>query len=236
MRIFVLTGSGISAESGISTYRGGANGDKGLWSAVDFQKYASPEGFAEDPDGVHNFYNVRRRQIREVQPNPAHDALAKLQTRLRQDGGDLILVTQNVDDLHERAGADVMHMHGEILKAFCEGCDRPRFEVSSDLYTSDGCETCGRDGVLRPDVVWFGEMPYHMDEIYQALATSDLFVSIGTSGSVYPAAGFVQEARMLGIRTMELNLEPSDNAHMFDDADYGLAGEIVPRWAAALGA
>ncbi|MEM1086309.1 MAG: NAD-dependent deacylase [Pseudomonadota bacterium] len=230
MRIFVLTGSGISAESGISTYRGGANGDKGLWSAVDFQKYASPEGFEEDPDGVHNFYNVRREQVRDVEPNAAHIALAALQSALRKNGGALTLVTQNVDDLHERAGADVLHMHGEILKAFCTDCDRSRFTVKTKLQTQDVCDVCQKAGGLRPDVVWFGEMPYHLDDIYQALATSDLFVSIGTSGSVYPAAGFVQEARMLGIRTMELNLEPSDNAHMFDDADYGLAGEIVPRW------
>ncbi|MEL7232049.1 MAG: NAD-dependent deacylase [Pseudomonadota bacterium] len=235
MRIFVLTGSGISAESGISTYRGGADGNEGLWSTVDFQKYASPEGFAEDPDGVHNFYNIRRKQVREVKPNAAHEALSALQKKLRSEGGDLTLVTQNVDDLHERAGADVLHMHGEILKAFCEGCERPRFEVEEDLHTSDGCEDCGRVGALRPDVVWFGEMPYYMDQIYQRLGQAELFVSIGTSGAVYPAAGFVREAKMLGLRTMELNLEPSDNAYAFDEADYGLAGEVVPRWAGQFG-
>ncbi|MEM9055449.1 MAG: NAD-dependent deacylase [Pseudomonadota bacterium] len=231
-RIFVLTGSGISAESGISTYRGGADGDEGLWSEVDFQKYASPEGFAEDPEGVHHFYNVRRKQVREVQPNPAHFALAKLQASLRQRGGDLTLVTQNVDDLHERAGAEVLHMHGEILKGICDMCARPAFVIESDLHISDGCDVCGRVGALRPDVVWFGEMPYHMEAIDVALSKADLFVSIGTSGAVYPAAGFVQEARMRGIRTMELNLEPSDNAYAFDAADYGKAGDVVPRWAA----
>ena len=223
MRIFVLTGSGISAESGISTYRGGANGDKGLWSAVDFQKYASPEGFAEDPDGVHNFYNVRRNQVREVEPNAAHYALANLQKKLRAEGGDLTLVTQNVDDLHERAGAEVLHMHGEIMKAFCECCDRPRFEVTGNLCASDGCGDCGRSGALRPDVVWFGEMPYHMDEIYRRLGEADMFVSIGTSGAVYPAAGFVQEAKKRRIRTVELNLQPSDNARAFRYVDYGPA-------------
>ncbi|MEM7491770.1 MAG: NAD-dependent deacylase [Pseudomonadota bacterium] len=231
MHIFVLTGSGISAESGISTYRGGADGDEGLWSAVDFQKYASPEGFSEDPDGVHHFYNVRRQQVRDVEPNAAHIALAELQHALRRNDGELTLVTQNVDDLHERAGADVMHMHGEILKAFCTDCDRSRFTVKTKLQTRDVCDVCNRAGGLRPDVVWFGEMPYHMDQIYERLSRANLFVSIGTSGSVYPAAGFVQEAKMLGVKTMELNLEPSDNAHAFDDADYGLAGDIVPRWA-----
>lgn len=233
--ILVLTGSGISAESGISTYRGGVDGDEGLWSAVDFQKYASPEGFAEDPEGVHHFYNVRRAQIRTVQPNPAHFALARLQKHLMSQGGSLTLVTQNVDDLHERAGADLLHMHGEILKGFCEACNRPRFEVKADLHPSDGCDNCGRVGTLRPDVVWFGEMPYHMDAIYDALGRADLFVSIGTSGSVYPAAGFVQEARAMGTATMELNLEPSDNAYAFDEAEYGRAGEIVPAWAARWG-
>lgn len=233
--IIVLTGSGISAESGISTYRGGADGDEGLWSAVDFQKYASPEGFASDPEGVHHFYNVRRKQVREVEPNPAHYALARLQFHLKQAGGSLTLVTQNVDDLHERAGADVLHMHGEIMKGFCTGCNARRFLVQGDLTVSDACSSCGSVGTLRPDVVWFGEMPYHMDEIYQRLSGADLFVSIGTSGAVYPAAGFVQEAKMLGIPTMELNLEPSDNAHAFDQSDYGLASEIVPRWAAQWG-
>jgi NAD-dependent deacetylase len=233
--ILVLTGSGISAESGISTYRGGADGDEGLWSAVDFQKYASPEGFAEDPIGVHNFYNVRRAQIRTVAPNPAHYALARLQKHLAEQGGSLTLVTQNVDDLHERAGAVTLHMHGEILKAFCTACARERFTVADDLAVTDACDACGHIGTLRPDVVWFGEMPYHMDEIYDAMTKADLFVSIGTSGSVYPAASFVQEARASGIATMELNLEPSDNAFAFDDAEYGLAGEIVPAWAAKWG-
>lgn len=229
-RLLVLTGSGVSAESGISTYRGGAGADKGLWSQVDFQKYASPEGFAEDPEGVHNFYNVRRAQIRQVQPNQAHYALAALQTHLIGGGGDLTLVTQNVDDLHERAGAKTLHMHGEILKAFCTGCDAPRFTVPENILRTDRCSSCDTVGGLRPDVVWFGEIPYHMDEIYQALQQADLFVSIGTSGSVYPAAGFVQEAKALGIATLELNLEPSDNAYVFDEAIHGPAGEVVPAW------
>lgn len=231
--ILVLTGSGISAESGISTYRGGE--DKGLWNQVDFQKYASPEGFAEDPVGVHEFYNLRRAQIRTVEPNPAHHALTRLQKHLAVQGGALTLVTQNVDDLHERAGADTLHMHGEILKAFCGACNSARFDVPADLSIEMPCSSCGQIGGLRPDVVWFGEMPYHMDAIYTALGCADLFVSIGTSGSVYPASGFVQEARATGIRTMELNLEPSDNARVFDDAAYGRAGDIVPAWAANWG-
>lgn len=234
MNILVLTGSGISAESGISTYRGGE--DKGLWNQVDFQKYASPEGFAEDPVGVHEFYNLRRAQIRTVEPNPAHYALTRLQKHLAVQGGALTLVTQNVDDLHERAGADTLHMHGEILKAFCGACNSARFDVPADLSIAMPCSSCGQIGGLRPDVVWFGEMPYHMDAIYTALGHADLFVSIGTSGSVYPASGFVQEARATGIRTMELNLEPSDNARVFDDAAYGRAGDIVPAWAANWGA
>lgn len=229
-RILVLTGSGISAESGISTYRGGAGEEVGLWSQVDFQKYASPEGFADDPEGVHDFYNVRRSQMRTVEPNPAHFALAKLQAHLSGKGGGVTIVTQNVDDLHERAGANVLHMHGEILKGFCNSCPAPRFTVIADLSVDDQCPACRTQGALRPDVVWFGEMPYHMDQIYQSMEQSDLFVSIGTSGSVYPAAGFVREARSAGIATLELNLEPSDNAFMFDEAIHGPAGEIVPAW------
>jgi len=231
-RILVLTGSGISAESGISTYRGGADGDKGLWSEVDFQKYASPEGFAEDPEGVQDFYNIRRAQIRTVEPNPAHYALARLQDHLSGQGGSLTLVTQNVDDLHERAGAQTLHMHGEILKGFCDACDSDRFTVKANLTTTDKCQTCGQAGRVRPDVVWFGEMPYHLDAIYAALSSADLFVSIGTSGAVYPAAGFVQEAQSAGIATMELNLEPSDNHWAFDEAIHGPAAEVVPEWTA----
>ncbi len=234
-RILVLTGSGISAESGISTYRGGADGDEGLWSEVDFQKYASPEGFAEDPEGVQDFYNLRRAQIRTVLPNPAHFALARLQQYLKEQGGALTLVTQNVDDLHTRAGAQTLHMHGEILKGFCDACDSQRFTVKADLTIADTCRACGQTGRVRPDVVWFGEMPYHMDAIYAALGAADLFVSIGTSGAVYPAAGFVQEARTAGIATMELNLEPSDNHWAFDQAIHGPASAIVPEWAARWG-
>lgn len=231
--ILVLTGSGISAESGISTYRGGE--EAGLWSQVDFQKFASPEGFAEDPVGVHEFYNLRRAQIRTVAPNPAHYALADLQQHLRKNGGSLILVTQNVDDLHERAGADTVHMHGEILKGFCGHCNGPRFEVTGDLSITDACTCCGKIGGLRPDVVWFGEMPYHMDAILDALEMADMFVSIGTSGSVYPASGFVDIARSHDLPTIELNLEPSENADVFSDAIYGRAATIVPEWVARWG-
>ncbi|MBR9835291.1 MAG: NAD-dependent deacylase [Alphaproteobacteria bacterium] len=231
--ILVLTGSGISAESGISTYRGGE--EEGLWSQVDFEKYASPEGFAEDPIGVHEFYNLRRAQIRTVAPNPAHFALARLQAHMRSYGGSLTLVTQNVDDLHERAGAETLHMHGEILKGFCGHCNSPRFEVAGDLAITDACTCCGEIGGLRPDVVWFGEMPYHMDEILDQLDVIDMFVSIGTSGAVYPASGFVDIARRKGLPTIELNLEPSDNAHAFTDAIYGRAATIVPEWVSRWG-
>lgn len=230
-RILVLTGSGISAESGISTFRS----KDGLWSQFDFRKFASVEGFVEDPAAVQDFYNVRRKQVREVEPNAAHDALARLQRHLRDTGGDLTLVTQNVDDLHSRAGADTIHMHGEILKAFCNRCPRDRFLVEADLTTDTVCSDCGAAGTVRPDVVWFGEIPYRMEEIGEKLAEAEMFVSIGTSGSVYPAAGFVQEAKMLGLKTVELNLEASDNVWAFDEAVHGPAGTIVPDWAAQWG-
>ena len=226
MNIFILTGAGVSAESGLGTFR-----DKdGLWARFDPMKLATPEAFARHPDGVHTFYNMRRQNLLAAEPNEAHRALARLEAGLVERGGSLFLCTQNIDDLHERAGTQrVAHMHGELLKSRCTVCGvvTPWRE---HLSIETPCPSCGRVGGLRPHVVWFGEMPLEMDAIYDGLLGADLFVSIGTSGSVYPAAGFVSEARGRGIRTCEINLEPSENARQFDDARYGAASEVVPRW------
>jgi NAD-dependent deacetylase len=226
MQIFVLTGAGISAESGLGTFR-----DRGgLWARFDPMKLATPEAFARDPAEVQAFYNMRRRTLLSSTPNTAHAALAQLQAGLSARGDTLVLVTQNVDDLHERAGSrDVIHMHGELLKARCLACEAVQ-AWHDDLGASETCPDCSAPGLLRPHVVWFGEMPLHMDRIARALDASDLFVAIGTSGSVYPAAGFVAEAREAGIRTCELNLDPSDNAYAFDERFYGNATDIVPAW------
>jgi NAD-dependent deacetylase len=226
MKLLVLTGAGISAESGLGTFR-----DKGgLWSRFDPMKLATPEAFAEDPEQVHAFYNLRRRNVLDSQPNPAHFALARLEAGLAERGDELTLVTQNIDDLHERAGMSrFTHMHGELLKARCTHCEfvSPWRE---DLAVSDPCPGCGRQGHMRPHVVWFGEIPLAMDAIQSRLRSADLFVAIGTSGAVYPAAGFVAQARALGIATGEINLEPSDNAELFDERRYGKASEVVPVW------
>lgn len=224
--VFVLTGAGVSAESGLSTFR-----DKGgLWAKYRVEDVASIEGYERDPGAVLEFYNLRRGTHAGVEPNAAHVALADLQREWARRGGSVTLCTQNIDPLHERGGAGrVIHMHGEIGKVRCHECGdltAADGELSLDL----GCAACGRIGTLRPHVVWFGETPLYMDEIYEALARADLFVSIGTSGAVYPAAGFVTAARHAGIRTMEINLEPSENAHMFDVTRYGKATEVVPKW------
>ena len=221
--IVILTGAGISAESGIGTFRDAG----GLWEEHRVEDVATPEAFARDPDLVLRFYDMRRAAIQRAEPNAAHDALARLDTAW---SGKLLVVTQNIDDLHERAGATrLLHMHGEHLKAWCTACD-----VRSDWHGTQidrpACPACGIAGALRPDVVWFGEMPYRMDDIYAALGRADLFVSIGTSGAVYPAAGFVREARAQGTRTLELNMEPSQGSHWFDDARHGPATEVVPAW------
>lgn len=227
MKIFILTGAGISAESGLGTFR-----DRdGLWARFDPMKLATPEAFRRDPDEVHAFYNFRRRKLIESEPNAAHLALARLEARLEEKGGALFLCTQNVDDLHERAGSQrVTHMHGELRKARCTHCTAVAL-WDRDMGQSDICPSCGASNCLRPHIVWFGEMPLSMEEIDDELRRADLFVSIGTSGSVYPAAGFVAEARRMKIRTCELNLEPSDNAHHFDETFYGPASETVPKWA-----
>jgi len=226
MNIFILTGAGISAESGLGTFR-----DKdGLWSRFDPMKLATPEAFARSPDEVHAFYNMRRQNLLSAKPNAAHRALARLEAGLAERGGSLFLCTQNIDDLHERAGSQgVVHMHGELLKAHCTACAET-MPWHDDLSVEVPCPSCRRSGGLRPHVVWFGEMPLEMDAIFDALLEADLFVAIGTSGSVYPAAGFVSEARGHGIRTCEINLEPSDNARQFADRRYGPASKAVPAW------
>ena len=222
--IVILTGAGISKESGLDTFRDA----DGLWSKVRIEDVATPEAFARDPVRVHDFYNARRRGLRNsnVQPNAAHRALAVLEQRWP---GELLLVTQNIDDLHERAGSpNLVHMHGELLKARCAHCGALDTEPH-DLSVALVCAGCGEPGGLRPHVVWFGEMPLEMDRIYEALGRCGLFISIGTSGNVYPAAGFVQEARRFaGARTMELNLDPSEGATLFDERHYGPATQIVP--------
>lgn len=222
--VVVLTGAGISAESGVPTFRD-ANG---LWHGHAVEEVATPQAYAADPDLVHAFYDARRASLDTVEPNDAHRALARLEEAL---GDGLVLVTQNVDDLHERAGSRrVLHMHGELRSALCAGCgDRTRWSAS--LGDRPACPACGVPG-LRPDVVWFGEVPYRMAEIERALLRADLFVSVGTSGAVHPAAGFVQLARSGGTRTVELNLLPSDGTDFFHDARHGPATELVPAWVA----
>lgn len=226
--IVILTGAGVSAESGIDTFRDGG----GLWEQHRVEDVATPEAFARDPDLVLRFYDMRREAIQTKQPNAAHLALAKLQA---QWPGRVTLVTQNVDDLHDRAAAalgvaepDLIHMHGEHLVAWCTACDQ-RSDWTGPLITRPACPSCGQTA-LRPDIVWFGEIPYRMDEIFEALREADLFVSIGTSGAVYPAAGFVRSARDLGASTLELNLEPSQGSAWFDEARHGPATEVVPAW------
>ncbi len=220
--IVILTGAGISAESGIDTFRS----EGGLWEQHRVEDVATPEAFARDPDLVLRFYDMRREAIQTKQPNKAHDALARLDSAWQ---GGLLIVTQNVDDLHERAGAKrLLHMHGEHLNAWCTACDI-RVPWIASLIERPPCPVCGMQA-LRPDVVWFGEMPYGMDEIHAAVRNCDLFVSIGTSGAVYPAAGLVRIARDLGAQTLELNLEPSKGSPRFHEARHGPATVIVPAW------
>ena len=249
--IVILTGAGVSAESGLQTFRAA----DGLWEGHRVEDVATPEAFVRDPGLVHQFYDARRARLAEVEPNTAHVALARLDAEWR---GKLLIVTQNVDDLHERAGAKrLLHMHGELLRGWCLACDsrfpwtgpmapqtvRPepvegpslvgQEEAQSfdKLWTNGNfCSGCQTPDLVRPDIVWFGEMPYEMDRIEAALIGCDLFVSIGTSGAVYPAAGFVQTAKYRGARTLEINLEPSQGSIFFDERRFGLAGVEVPRW------
>lgn len=222
MRVVVLTGAGISAESGVATFRDSG----GLWEGHDIAQVATPEGFAADPDLVLRFYDERRRSLHGVEPNPAHAALARLEEHF---GARLLIVTQNVDDLHERAGSqNVIHMHGELKSAWCTGCDG-RHHWGDDLQPRPACPSCGVPQ-LRPDIVWFGEIPYRMREIEDALRSADVFASIGTSGEVYPAAGFVQAASAFGARTVELNLQTSKVGSQFDEVRQGPASQVVPEW------
>jgi NAD-dependent deacetylase len=228
-RIVILTGAGISKESGLDTFRDA----DGIWAKVRLEDVATPEAFVRDPDVVQAFYNARRHALANsnVTPNAAHRALAELEQR---HPGDVLLVTQNIDDLHERAGSRrLIHMHGELFKARCAACDSVHV-WREDIDAGSLSPCCGFIGRLRPHVVWFGEMPLAMDRIYAALAICDLFISIGTSGTVYPAAGFVQEARAAGADTVELNLEPSESHSLFAERRYGPATEIVPAFVARL--
>lgn len=223
--VVILTGAGISAESGIRTFRAA----DGLWEEHHVEDVATPEGFQRDPALVQRFYNARRQQLQqpEIQPNAAHLALAELEQVL---GDNLLLVTQNIDNLHERAGnSRVLHMHGELLKVRCVTSGQV-IEWSGDITPDDRCTCCQFPSALRPHVIWFGEMPLGMEQIYQALEQADYFIAIGTSGHVYPAAGFVHEARLQGAHTVELNLEPSLVGNEFAERHYGLASEVVPEF------
>lgn len=223
--LVILTGAGISAESGLPTFR-----DKdGLWEGHRFEDVACPEAFQRDPALVHKFYNLRRAALQTVAPNPAHLALAKLQ---REFPGRLTLVTQNVDDLHERAGStDVIHMHGELLKARCVQCGQTA-HWSDDLHAATPCPACGKFGGMRPDIVWFGEIPRHMERIEAALADADHFAAIGTSGHVYPAAGFVRLARLAGAQTLEINNRGTMISADFHRHLTAPATTAVPEWVA----
>ncbi len=218
--IVILTGAGVSAESGVATFRGPG----GLWEGHRVEDVCTPQALAHDPVLVHRFYDERRAKLATVAPNAAHHALARLDA---QWPGELLLVTQNVDDLHERAGSErLIHMHGELNSALCAECDA-RKPWTDTLPPRTRCATCGAPS-LRPDIVFFGEMPYHMDRIRELVGAADLFLSIGTSGNVYPAAGLVAEARSHGAHTVELNLEPSEGRRMFAEAIHGPATRVVP--------
>ncbi|MEO5772602.1 MAG: NAD-dependent deacylase [Sphingomicrobium sp.] len=245
--IVILTGAGVSAESGVATFRG----PDGLWEGHRVEDVATPEAFRRDPVLVHAFYDARRAKLASVEPNAAHRALARLDAEWP---GELLLVTQNVDDLHERAGSKrLLHMHGELKSGWCLACNErfvwdgrmhpnsvrpersrgtPGVSTSLDTNGETGnvCPSCGDRGNVRPDIVWFGEMPYGMERIETALQGCDLFVSIGTSGAVYPAAGFVQTARYCGADCLEMNLEPSQSSIFFHESRMGSAGELVPVW------
>ncbi len=223
-KIIILTGAGISAESGLGTFRD----EDGLWTRYDLNEVATPEGFARNPALVHEFYNARRANCRGAAPNAAHHALAALE---RARPGALRIITQNVDDLHERAGSQaVWHMHGTLAGALCAACGH-RWEAPEVMQPADPCPACAAPAT-RPDIVWFGEYPYYMDVIWDALRAADLFVAIGTSGTVFPAAAFVQDAARAGVATLELNLEPSEASGDFDTVRYGPATELVPAWVA----
>ncbi|GAA4005232.1 NAD-dependent deacylase [Sphingomonas humi] len=221
--ILVLTGAGISADSGVPTFRAA----DGLWEGHRVEDVATPEAFRRDPSLVHAFYDARRAHLGKVEPNRAHVALAELEQAWP---GDFLLVTQNVDDLHDRAGSkNLVHMHGELKRGWCLACGS-RFSWSGAMGEGASCPVCATSGQVRPDIVWFGEEPYAMERIEDAVRTCDLFVSIGTSGAVYPAAGLVQTARYVGAHCVELNLEPSQGSIFFHETRLGRASQIVPAW------
>lgn len=227
--IVILTGAGISAESGIDTFRDAG----GLWDNHRVEDVCTPDAFKRNPELVQDFYNKRRAQLLspEVKPNAAHLAIAELQNEYT---GSVTVVTQNIDDLHERAGtSQVIHMHGELLKVRCVKTGRC-YDWHTAVEETDSCPCCHAQGTLRPHIVWFGEVPLMMDKIYQALEKADLFVAIGTSGSVYPAASFVTEANARDADTLEINLQPGQNQSLFKRAIYGLASEKVPLWVESL--
>ncbi|MEM0912115.1 MAG: Sir2 family NAD+-dependent deacetylase [Pseudomonadota bacterium] len=224
LSVVVLTGAGISAESGLKTFRD----NDGLWENHRVEEVATPEAFHANPELVYRFYNLRRRQLLsdDVKPNPAHTALAALEKML---GDNFLLVTQNVDNLHERAGnKNILHMHGELTSVKCVKTGAA-FQTQNDIDMASECECCPGNK-LRPDIVWFGEIPYHMDVIEEHLAKADIFVSVGTSGNVYPAAGFVQFAKRCGAYCVELNLEPSNGSYIFDRAYHGKATDVVTQF------
>ncbi len=224
MRITVLTGAGISAESGIRTFRAA----DGLWEEHRIEDVATPEGFHRDPVLVHRFYNMRRADAARAQPNAAHKALARL-----AKSHDVTLITQNVDDLHERGGSpEVIHMHGSLLGALCANCGH-RWPATLVMRSLDPCPSCGKSAT-RPDIVWFGEIPYHMEQIWAAVEAADIFAAIGTSGQVYPAAALAQHARRSGAETVEINLSPSAVSGDFTDLRIGPATRVVPEWVAEL--
>ena len=219
--LVILTGAGISAESGLPTFRAA----DGLWEGHRVEDVATPPAFARRPALVQHFYNQRRTALAGVKPNAAHDALARLE---REWPGDFLLVTQNVDDLHDRAGSrKMLHMHGELLSALCTACSQTA-RWSGDMDEESICPHCGRKGSVRPDIVWFGEIPYHMDAILSALQKGGTFIAIGTSGHVYPAAGFVETAARFGARTIEVNLADTAASSAFDERRTGPATEAVP--------
>lgn len=222
--IVILTGAGISAESGLGTFRD----EGGLWAQHRIEDVATPEGFARNPQLVVEFYNARRAQAADATANAAHHALARLEA---EHHGEVLIVTQNVDALHEQAGSkNVLHMHGQLDQALCASCEH-RWPAQRAMHVGESCPRCSAP-TARPDIVWFGEIPYQMDEIEIALSKADVFVSIGTSGNVYPAAGFVQAARMYDAHTVELNLDPSEGATLFAEKHFGPATEVVPDWVA----
>lgn len=223
-KILILTGAGMSAESGLGTFR-----DKnGIWSEYNLDEVATPEGYLEDPKRCLDFYNMRRTLHSKSEANKAHKALARLEADYP---GEVVIVTQNIDNLHEMAGSrNVIHMHGQIDRAICIACDH-RYQIAlTELGVDSVCPSCGEQGQQRPDVVWFGEMPKYMDQIQKEISGCFLFLSIGTSGSVYPAAGFVNLARKSGAHTVELNLEPSDGAVQFHEIHQGKATQVVPSY------